>query len=160
MNKKRYILLALILLTLSQGMMAKNKTVQKVYIYGFSASFQDSIVYFTDIQELENVTVAERTNFLSSRDSYSNQLRDYLTGKNQPFRTCIVSYAFDRKHIEKKYLKLKSKYTKKGNFDIRYLKTDEFKFDKVQPAQVVEQDTPETPKDAKKGKKKKKKNRS
>ena len=159
MNKKRYILLALILLTLSQGMMAKNKTVQKVYIYGFSASFQDSIVYFTDIQELENVTVAERTNFLSSRDSYSNQLRDYLTGKNQPFRTCIVSYAFDRKHIEKKYLKLKSKYTKKGNFDIRYLKTDEFKFDKVQPAQVVEQDTTETPKDAKKGKKKKK-NRS
>ena len=155
MNKKQYILLALILLTLCQGMMAKNKTVQKVYIYGFSASFQDSIVYFTDIQELENVTVAERTNFLSSRDSYSNQLRDYLTGKNQPFRTCIVSYAFDRKHIEKKYLKLKSKYTKKGNFDIRYLKTDEFKFDKVQPAQVVEQDTPETPKDAKKGKKKK-----
>ena len=159
MNKKRYILIALILLTLCQGMMAKNKTVQKVYIYGFSASFQDSIVYFTDIQELENVSVAERTNFLSSRDSYSNQLRDYLTGKNQPFRTCIVSYAFDRKHIEKKYLKLKSKYTKKGNFDIRYLKTDEFKFDKVQPAQVVEQDTPETPKDAKKGKKKKK-NRS
>lgn len=159
MNKKRYILLALILLTLCQGMMAKNKTVQKVYIYGFSASFQDSIVYFTDIQELENVSVAERTNFLSSRDSYSNQLRDYLTGKNQPFRTCIVSYAFDRKHIEKKYLKLKSKYTKKGNFDIRYLKTDEFKFDKVQPAQVVEQDTPVTPKDAKKGKKEKK-NRS
>lgn len=155
MNKKRYILLALIILTFCLGMKAKNKTVQKVYIYGFSASFQDSVVYFTDIQELENVDVAERTNFLYSRDSYSNQLRDYLAGKNQPFRTCIVSYAFDRKHIEKKYLKLKSKYTKKGNFDIRYLKTDEFKFDKVQPAQVVEQDTPEPPKDAKKGKKKK-----
>ena len=30
MNKKRYILLALILLTLCQGVMAKNKTVQKV----------------------------------------------------------------------------------------------------------------------------------
>ena len=68
--------------------------------------------------------------------------------------------------MKKEYIKpsvqvfeLKSKYTKKGNFDIRYLKTEEFKFDKVQPAQVVEQDTPETPKDAKKGKKKKK-NRS
>ena len=159
MNKKRYILLALIILTLCQGMTAKNKTVQKVYMYGFSASFQDSIVYLTDIQELENVTVAERTDFLYGRDSYSNQLRDYLAGKNQPFRTCIVSYAFERKHIEKKYLKLKSKYTKKGNFDVRYLKTDEFKFDKVVPTQVVEQDAPETPKDAKKGKKKKK-NRS
>ena len=33
MNKKQYILLALILLTLCQGMMAKNKTVQKVYIW-------------------------------------------------------------------------------------------------------------------------------
>lgn len=158
MNKKRYILLALILLTLCLGMTAKNKTVQKVYMYGFSASFQDSIVYFTDIQELENVSVAERTDFLYGRDSYSNQLRDYLAGKNQPFRTCIVSYAFDRKHIEKKYLKLKAKYTKKGNFDIRYLKTDEFKFEKVVPAQVQEV-TPDTPKDTKKGKKKKK-NRS
>ena len=155
MNKKRYILLALFTLTLCLGMTAKNKTVQKVYMYGFSASFQDSIVYFTDIQELENVSVAERTDFLYSRDSYSNQLRDYLAGKNQPFRTCIVSYAFDRKHIEKKYLKLKSKYTKKGNFDIRYLKTDEFKFEKVVPAQVQEV-TPDTPKDTKKGKKKKK----
>ena len=155
MNKKRYILLALFTLTLCLGMTAKNKTVQKVYMYGFSASFQDSIVYFTDIQELENVSVAERTDFLYSRDSYSNQLRDYLAGKNQPFRTCIVSYAFDRKHIEKKYLKLKSKYTKKGNFDIRYLKTDEFKFEKVVPAQVQEV-TPDTPKYTKKGKKKKK----
>lgn len=152
---KRYFFLALILLTLCLGMTAKNKTVQKVYIYGFSASFKDSIVYFTDIQELENVSVAERTNFLYSRDTYSNQLRDYLAGKDQPLRTCIVSYAFDRKHIEKKYLKLKSKYTKKGNFDIRYLKSDEFKFDKVVPTQVEEVAT-EASNDAKKGKKKKK----
>ena len=133
MNKKRYILLALILLTMSLGMTAKNKTVQKVYLYGFSASFKDSVVYFTDIQELENVSVAERTGFLYGRDSYSNQLREYLAEKGQPFRTCIVSFAFDRKHIEKKYLKLKSKYTKKGNFDAT-----------------------ETSNDAKKGKKKKK----
>ena len=155
MNKKRYILLALILLTMSLGMTAKNKTVQKVYIYGFSASFKDSVVYFTDIQELENVSVAERTGFLYGRDSYSNQLREYLAEKGQPFRTCIVSFAFDRKHIEKKYLKLKSKYTKKGNFDVRYLKTDEFKFNRVIPAQVEEVAT-ETSNDAKKGKKKKK----
>lgn len=155
MNKKRYILLALILLTMSLGMTAKNKTVQKVYLYGFSASFKDSVVYFTDIQELENVSVAERTGFLYGRDSYSNQLREYLAEKGQPFRTCIVSFAFDRKHIEKKYLKLKSKYTKKGNFDVRYLKTDEFKFNRVIPAQVEEVAT-ETSNDAKKGKKKKK----
>lgn len=155
MNKKRYILLALILLTMSLGMTAKNKTVQKVYLYGFSASFKDSVVYFTDIQELENVSVAERTGFLYGRDSYSNQLREYLAEKGQPFRTCIVSFAFDRKHIEKKYLKLKSKYTKKGNFDIRYLKADEFKFNRVIPTQVEEVAT-ETSNDAKKGKKKKK----
>ena len=155
MNKKRYILLALILLTMSLGMTAKNKTVQKVYLYGFSASFKDSVAYFTDIQELENVSVAERTGFLYGRDSYSNQLREYLAEKGQPFRTCIVSFAFDRKRIEKKYLKLKSKYTKKGNFDVRYLKADEFKFNRVTPAQVEEVAT-ETSNDAKKGKKKKK----
>ena len=155
MNKKRYILLALILLTVCLGMTAKNKTVQKVYIYGFSASFQDSVVYFTDIQELENVSVTNKSSFLYRRDSYSSQLRNYLAEKGDPFRTCIVSYAYDRKHIEKKYLKLKSKYTKKGSFDIRYLKTEEFKFDRVIPAQV-EEVAPEASNDAKKGKKKKK----
>ena len=86
MNKKRYILLALILLTMSLGMTAKNKTVQKIYLYGFSASFKDSMVYFTDIQELENVSVAERTGFLYGRDSTLPHVHCFLCLRPQAHR--------------------------------------------------------------------------
>lgn len=30
----------------------------RVYVYGFAASFNDSIVYFTDIQTLDSATIA------------------------------------------------------------------------------------------------------
>ncbi len=52
---KKLISAVMILLTLtfcnSTTMEAKVKVAPKMYIFGFSASFKNSIVYFTDIQE-------------------------------------------------------------------------------------------------------------
>ena len=48
----------------------------RVYVYGFAASFNDSIVYFTDIQTLDSATIASKSGFLYGRDNYSYQLRD------------------------------------------------------------------------------------
>lgn len=138
MNTKRYVLLAVVIMTFFMGMSAKDKQVPKIYAFGFSASFNDSIVYFTDIQEIENVWVREKSNFLASRDNYSYQLREYLTKQNQAHRTCIFTYAFDRKHIEKKYVKMKAKYTKNGDFDVRYITAKDFHFNAVEPVQVEE----------------------
>ena len=65
---KKLISAVMILLTLtfcnSTTVEAKVKVAPKMYIFGFSASFKNSIVYFTDIQELDSAWIDTKTKFL------------------------------------------------------------------------------------------------
>ena len=88
---------------------AKVICVPKLYAFGFSASFNDSIVYFTDIQVIDSAWINDKTKFLISRDNYSYQLKNYFTSIGQEHRTCVISFALTRKEIEKKYKKMKEK---------------------------------------------------
>ena len=133
---KRYFLLSALVAILSwmttETVSAKSK-VQKVYIFGFAASFNDSTVYFTDIQEIDSAWIEKKNNFLQARQLYSYQLRDYLvSAKQMPHRTCIVFADKKRKKVEKKYLKMRKLYmpSKKQHqgYDIRQLGNDDFKF--------------------------------
>ncbi|MBR2101948.1 MAG: hypothetical protein IJ928_04255 [Prevotella sp.] len=113
---------------------------QKIYAFGFAASFNDSVVYVTDIQEIDSAWVENKTGFLVSRSNYSLQLREYLAEKrHEPNRTCIITYATKRKDIDKKYLKLKSKYTKKNDFSFQVLTSADFKFLPISPLEISEQ---------------------
>lgn len=117
----------------TQNTAAKLKCIPKIYAFGFSASFNDSIVYFTDIQEIDSAWINEKNKFLVSRDNYSYQLKNYLSNMGMEHRTCIISYALKRKYIEKKYNKMKSKYVKAGKFSIKYINKNEFQFTAIKP---------------------------
>ena len=73
---------------------SKDKNKYGVYMAGVSASFTDSLVYFTDIQFLDSAQV-DGKGFLVGRSQYSVQLKDYLEtkegGKN---RTCFMSVSY------------------------------------------------------------------
>ena len=146
MRLLRYILLtaAVIVSAHTMSLTAKNVTVPKMYMFGFAASFNDSIVHFTEIQELDSVWIDQKLKLMAGRENYSYQLRDYLTDKRQmPHRTCVILYNQDRQKLEKEYLKMKRIYTtgkkkakkKKKNQenivshnDLRLITTEEFKF--------------------------------
>lgn len=129
---------AVAMASVSMGVTAKSVINPKMYMFGFSASFADSVVYFTDIQAVDSVWTDSRTDFLLARDSYSYQLKNYFaTHENMPNRTCIVMYAKDRKKAEKKYIKLRSKYTIKGNYDVRYVDAAKFKFEAINMRETV-----------------------
>ena len=115
---------------------AKNKQA-KIYAYGFAASFNDSVVYLTDIQPIDSAWLEERTNFLVSRDNYTYQLREYLENKGVEHRTCIITYAMTRKNIEKKYIALRKKYVGKGNFDVKYINYTDFQFRSIVPLEKM-----------------------
>lgn len=115
------------------GVSAKIVCVPKLYAFGFSASFNDSIVYFTDIQEIDSAWINDKTDFLVSRDNYSYQLKNYFTNIGQEHRTCVISFALKRKDIEKKYKKMKEKYVKAGNFSIKTLGKNDFQFTTIKP---------------------------
>lgn len=110
---------------------AKGKIVPEMYIFGFSASFKDSVVYFTDINKIDSAWIDSKTGFLLGRDNYAYQLKNYLTqDKNNPNRTCIVIFDTKKKKIEKKYSKLRAIYNNrnKSTYDVKYINASDFKF--------------------------------
>ena len=137
----KYILLALCMTT-AVTVDAKSVKVPHVYMFGFSASFKDSIVYLTDIQDVQNVWLDQKTRFLLGRDNYSYQLKSYITEQaHAADRVCMVMFAESKKKAERLYLKLRKKYTtpgkkKKGQqaalpYDVRYITLQEFKFEPI-----------------------------
>jgi hypothetical protein len=111
---------------------AKKVVTPRMYIFGMAASFNDSTVYFTNVQELNNVWVEKRHKELDVRQLYSMQLRDYLNNQKIQNRTCIVIANEKRSKLEKKFLKLRKLYTQskdgKVHFDVKYLGDQDFKF--------------------------------
>lgn len=130
--KLRMTLTAIVAVAFSAIAFALNKPA-KVYVYGFSASFNDSTVYFTEIQEIDSAWTDAKTDFLYSRDNYSYQLRDYLKTKGVSHPTCITTYGKKRKEVEKKYTKLRKKYISGNAFDVRYITASEFRYQPITP---------------------------
>ena len=140
MKYLKFIALVVVLSTFLPANAAKKSETTKAYLFGFVANFTDSVVYFTDIQEIENVTIQKKTKFLKDRDSYSDQLLYYFTDKlNMPHLTCIVSFGLTRKEAEKKYVKMRKLYTEKnaGRYDVRYITENDFKFQAILPAETT-----------------------
>ena len=131
----KYILFTLLLaVAMPTEMQAKKVMKPIMYMFGFSASFQDSIIYMTDVQEVKNVWYDSKDKFLLGREHYSSQLKNYLENtKQQPNRVCVVMFAETRKDIEKLFIKMRKEYTvkAKGRYDMRYLTTEEFRFEAV-----------------------------
>mgnify|MGYP000499152584 CR=1 FL=1 len=102
-----------------------------VYITGVSASFSDSLVYFTNIQYVDSAAVDDK-DLLVGRAEYSMQLKDYLESNKQlKNRTCFVYFNRKKKNLQKEINKLKEKYQK--NKSIVVLEVDpEFIFKKAE----------------------------
>jgi len=123
--------LALIAATAYQPLAAKTKLMPKAYMFGFAASFNDSIVYFTQIQEVDSVWAEGKKDFLAGRSNYSYQLRNYIErNMKKEYPTCVVISSFKRKDVEKKYKKMKKQYTEKnaGKYDVHYISDADFRF--------------------------------
>lgn len=109
--------------------MPKNK-VNGVYMVGVSASFSDSLVYFTDIQFLDSVIPNKKTTLLPERNQYSEQLDAYLEQiKGMSNRTCFIYFNENKAKLEKDIKKIKEKYLNGGKSVLRELGS-EFKFSK------------------------------
>ena len=129
MKSIEYILLLVVALT-ALGASAKPLKTNQVYMFGFSASFKDSVIYVTDIQNVPGTWVESKNKFLLLRDEYSRQMKDYLEEKlQQEKRVCVVFYYLKKKKAEKEFLKLMKKY-KKG-YEVRHVNEKDFKFEAI-----------------------------
>ena len=127
----KYIVMALVLAVTATTAEAKQVRLPHMYMFGFSASFVDSTLYLTDIQDVEGVWYDTKDKALLERDNYANQLKDYMKENlGQSNRVCLVIFATTKKKAEKKYLKLKKRYMSRDGIihGMKYLTAADFKF--------------------------------
>ena len=116
MKLQRYITIAAFITAafLPNTTQAKGTSPQRMYMFGFAASFNDTIVHFTNIQAIDSAWVDGKTKFLMGRNLYSTMLRNYLEKNQLPYRTCVVFYDKSLKKLQKKYIKMKKLYLGTG----------------------------------------------
>lgn len=107
----------------------KDKNKYGVYMAGVSASFQDSLVYFTNVQFVDSAAVTSK-GFLVERAQYSEQLHDFFNANGSKNRTCFVLFNTKKKNIDKEVHKLRQKYQKNNGVLVKEVDPS-FKFKKA-----------------------------
>ena len=105
------------------------KKTQPVYAFGISASFTDSIVYYTEIQVLDSVSLTS-DGFLPKREAYSYQLKNYLENKGEANRTCMIYFSDSQKKVASEFDKISSKYKKNKAVSFKKIEKKDFQFKK------------------------------
>ena len=116
--------------TMCSAFSLKKDHSKPVYAFGISASFTDTVVYFTDIQILDSAKVSKE-GFLSHRELYSYQLKNYLEYDLKSLDyTCMIYFSENKKKLEKEAAKVKSKYKKNKTIVLMPIAPEAFRFKK------------------------------
>ena len=101
-----------------------------IYAFGISASFTDTVVYFTDIQVLDSAKVTKE-GFLTQRELYSYQLKNYLEDNRlQQNSTCMIYFSDNKSKLQKEATKILNKYQKTKNMVVVKVNSEKFHFTK------------------------------
>jgi hypothetical protein len=115
-----------------------------VYVFGFSASFTDSTVYFTPIQYLDGVVLEKKTKFLPGAPEYSYQLKDYLEQqRGEKNRVCAIFADETKAKAEKHFINVRKRYLNQ-KMNVVFLTEQEFQYQKIQPEAPAAEETTET----------------
>ena len=112
---------------------AKPKIVPQIYVFGFSASFNDSTIYITDIQTIDSAVIDSKTKFLANRADYAYQMNSYFDNKGQKHRTCVLFYDLSRKKLLKKFDRIKKKSSDDKMLSVVNINSSDFTFKHIIP---------------------------
>lgn len=116
--------------TMCSAFSLKKDHSKPVYAFGISASFTDSVVYFTDIQILDSAKVSKE-GFLAHRELYSYQLKNFLEDNQlQQNSTCMIYFSENKKKLEKEATKILNKYKQSNRITVSRIDGEKFRFTK------------------------------
>lgn len=125
---------------------------KSVYMIGVGISLVDSMVFITDMQPVDSVTIEKKTKFLMDRQLYSFQLQRYLEANfNGGPYVPSVFFGSKRKKMERQYLSLHKRYVNSKGLRMVLVDRSQFRF---KPEEYIEQEIVEVAKTKKKDKKK------
>lgn len=101
-----------------------------VYVCGCSFEFGDSVVYFSEIMEVDSITVTKKSKFLPYRSDFSQQFKDKLEGPeyNLKNQTSSVIFASKKEDVQKAVNKMKKMYLLKSHVSLVTIDMSKFKF--------------------------------
>ncbi len=125
-----FLLMLALMVAGTQRAAAKSKPrVQRVYIFGFSASFTDSLACITPVQQLDSAWVDPSHGMLMDRALYSLQLQYHVeSAYGVSNNTCAVFFAKSQRKAERQWNKLRRRYSKDQNVKFRELNASDFSF--------------------------------
>lgn len=133
MNKCKLLLVVLLgMASLTTFAASKEKADEpkRVYMYGVSVNFNDSVVYMTDVQYLDSMII-NKDGSIQNCANYSIQMKVYLEGMlGESNQTCAVIYSDNKKKLEKRYVKMRKRYQTDKNRLIKQVGADVFQFRK------------------------------
>ena len=136
MNKWRICLICLfgaLQLSVSAAPKEKKENVEepkRVYMYGVSIDFNDSTIYLTDVQYLDDILI-NADGSIQNYAGYSLQLKVYLEGTlGEMNQTCAVVYSDKKKKLEKRFIKTRKRYMSDKSKTVVPIGTDAFTFEK------------------------------
>ena len=128
---KLIICLGLFLTVTASQVEAKKHNVQQkpVYMVGICMSLVDSVIFITDMHQVDNVTIENKTHFLMDRQLYSLQLKQFVQShyKGGPYIPAVYS-STSRKKMERRYLSLHKRYVKSKELRMYLLDQSQFRF--------------------------------
>ena len=129
MKYLRILLAVTLVFTLCSAFSMKKEKEKQVYAFGVAASFNDTIVYYTETQMLDSV-VLDKRGFLPQRELYSYQLKNYLEYELAKLDyTCMIYFSENKNKLQKEASKVKGKYVK-GNLKLQSIAPSDFSFKK------------------------------
>ena len=139
--KNYCIIFLLTMLTFSlSASAAKEPKMQSIYIFGFAASFTDSIACQTAVQRVDSAWL-DRHGFLVDRSLYSLQLQLYMEQEEKlPNDVCTVFFSTKKRSAEKLWAKIQRKYEAAQNLIYHVTPLDKFSFKAEEYKPIVEYD--------------------
>lgn len=122
---------------------AKLPHIQKVYMFGFAASFTDSIAYQTAVQPIDSAWVEGKSDFLVDRSLYSLQLQYYVEGQLRNTNSiCTVFYHKNPRKLQKLWTKVKKRYEKAEGLTLKQLSAQDFAFKAEEYKPIINEEVP------------------
>lgn len=98
-------------------------------MFGFGASFTDSVAYITEVHPVTPAYIETSTGFLYDRSLYALQLRNFMEEKYQLVNpTCVVFFSTKKKKMASKREKLRKRYLDAEGFTLMRLPEELFTF--------------------------------
>ena len=121
------ILFALVALCAALQVSARDRQ-QSIYMFAYGTSFNDSTIYLSTVEVVNNATKKQKTNFLNNRLSYSNAFKQFLDVKYSGIHTTAVFFNVKREKLEKMYLKIRRNTQKSRTMRLVEVPASDFRF--------------------------------